>query len=252
MLALLSPSKTLDFETEKKLGKAVTPSLFENSLELISILKAKSQKDIQNLMKISDNLSELNYKRFQNFSDKMDGTNSKQAIFAFKGDVYDGLDSNSLSNDEIKFANNTIGILSGLYGFIKPLDNIQAYRLEMGTKLENQKGKNLYDFWSNKISEEINKNEQHLILNLASNEYFKAVNRKALKAKVIDIDFKEEKKGELKTIGIYAKKARGMMARYIVQNKLDSVEKIKEFNLDNYKFIKDLSSNKKFVFARKH
>lgn len=252
MLAILSPSKTLDFDSSRELADKSTPCLFNETLGLIEILKGKDKEEIKNLMKLSDKLAELNYERYQNFANKMTGTNSRQAIFAFKGDVYDGLDADSLNDPQIKAANDNIAILSGLYGLIRPLDLIQPYRLEMGTKLDNPKGKDLYKFWGDKISKRINELEDDLVINLASNEYFKAVNKNALNAKVVDINFKEDKDGKVKVIGIYAKKARGMMARYIVENKVKDLDEIKKFNSSGYKFSPEESDDEQLTFIRKH
>jgi cytoplasmic iron level regulating protein YaaA (DUF328/UPF0246 family) len=253
MLVLLSPSKTLDFESKiptSNLPKNATPVLLSESLKLIEILKKLSEKDIAKLMDLSPKLAKLNFDRFQSFQKKFTDKNSKTAIFAFKGDVYEGLDVDSLSTIEVKQAQNKIAILSGLYGLVRPLDLIQPYRLEMGTNLKNSAGNNLYKFWNEKISNEINQLEKNLIINLASNEYFKAVAIKNIKAKIVDIDFKEFKSGEYKTIGIFAKKARGLMARYIIQNNISKADNLKDFNLENYKFNKGFSNDSKLVFTR--
>lgn len=252
MLILLSPSKKLDFEKKFEEFKARQPIFKKEITELISILKNKNKGQIKNLMSLSDNLAQLNYNRYQSFSDKFNNRNSKQAIFAFKGDVYDGLDIESLNKTEIKNSDNKIAILSGLYGLLKPFDLMQPYRLEMGTNLKNKYGNNLYNFWGDKISERINELENNLIINLASNEYFKSVNKKKLKGELINIDFKENKNGKLSTIGIYAKKARGLMARFILKNNIETLDKIKDFNSEGYKFTANDSNKNKLVFIRKH
>ena len=253
MLALLSPSKKLDFDNEKTIGERGTPALIDDCKELLSLLRQKSQDEIKGLMDLSDNLAELNYQRYQNFAENIDDAKQKsRAIFAFKGDVYDGFNIESLEAEEIMHSNHKIAILSGLYGLLKPLDAMQPYRLEMGTKLENNRGKDLYDFWGDKITDQINKIEDDLVVNLASNEYFKAVKKSQLQAELLDVDFKENKKGQLKTIGLYAKKARGLMARFIVKNDISEKQAIKEFDYADYYFSTDLSADDKFVFVRDH
>jgi cytoplasmic iron level regulating protein YaaA (DUF328/UPF0246 family) len=217
---------------------------------LVENLKQKSVEDIQKLMKLSDKLSVLNYERYQEFSTDFNTHNSKAALFAFKGDVYTGLDADSFTNEDIQFATSCMRMLSGLYGVLRPLDLIQPYRLEMGTKLPVGKSKNLYEFWGNAISENLNSIEQNYIINLASNEYFKAVNKKVLNAQIIDIDFKEYKNNTYKTIGIYAKKARGKMLRFLIQNRITLPQKLQQFNEDNYEFNQELSTEHHWVFTR--
>jgi cytoplasmic iron level regulating protein YaaA (DUF328/UPF0246 family) len=207
MLTVISPSKTLDFNPCEKEYKIQKPYFIKESLDLISELKKLNVNDIKKLMNISDKLAELNHQRFLNFSEDFNIKNSKPAIFAFKGDVYEGFDANSLNEKEIEFANKKIAILSGLYGLLKPLDFIKPYRLEMGINFKYKKNSSLYEFWGNKISEKINELENEYLINLASNEYFTAVNKKILKPKIIDISFKEYKKGKLSVIGLFAKKA---------------------------------------------
>lgn len=220
------------------------------SLSLIDDLRKLTATDLQNLMKVSSKIAELNANRFHEWNLPFNETNAKAAIYAFKGDVYRGIDAVSLSKNDLIFAQEHLSLLSGLYGLLRPLDLMQAYRLEMGTKFINKRGKNLYEFWGNKITEEINKREQEYIINLASNEYFKAVNKKILKAEIITPVFKDEKNGMLKIISIYAKKARGMMTRYIIQNRMTNVEEIKNFNLGGYAFSENLSTDKEWVFTR--
>lgn len=222
----------------------------EESLSLIKDLRKLTTTNIQNLMKVSSKIAELNADRFLEWNLPFNETNAKAAIYAFKGDVYTGLDAESLSKDDIDFAQEHLSILSGLYGLLRPLDLMQAYRLEMGTKFANTGGKNLYEFWGNKITEEINKKEKEYIINLASNEYFKAVNKKILKAEIITPVFKDEKNGTLKVISFYAKKARGLMTRFIIQNRMINVEEIKNFNLGGYAFSENLSTDKEWVFTR--
>jgi len=227
----------------------LSPFLEESTL-LIKDLKKLRSTDIQHLMKVSSKIAELNAERFNNWNLPFNETNAKAAIYAFKGDVYTGLDAESLSEDDINFAQEHLSLLSGLYGLLRPLDLMQAYRLEMGTKFANKPSKNLYEFWGNKITEEINKREKDCVINLASNEYFKAVNKKVLNAEIISPVFKDEKNGTLKIISFYAKKARGMMTRFIIQNRIKNVEEIKNFNLGGYAFSENLSNNKEWIFTR--
>ncbi len=230
-----------------------TSSLYpfeKESTVLIKDLKKLKSIELQKLMKVSPKIAELNTERFNNWKLPFTSENAKAAIFAFKGDVYTGLDAESLSKKEIEFAQAHLSILSGLYGLLRPLDLMQAYRLEMGTKYGTSKGKDLYEFWADKITHEINSREEKTILNLASNEYFKAVNKKKLKAEIISPIFKDEKNGVLKVISFFAKKARGMMTRFIIQNHITNVEEIKNFNLGGYAFNESLSTDKEWVFTR--
>jgi len=254
MTILLSPAKSLDLDFKNKIGENKTPVFKKECLELVKILKKKSRGEIKNLMSLSDNLSELNYNRYQDFSNDFTEKNSKQAIFAFTGDVYKSFDSLSLSEADIKYADEHIKILSGLYGLISPLDYIQPYRLEMGTRLENKKGANLYHFWQEVLTDYLNKNADDIIINLASGEYIKAVKIKSLNKIFVDIDFKDRKNGQYKTIGINAKKARGKMARYLVTNRIENIDTIKKFSEDEYMFNAELSNldskSQKLVFTR--
>jgi len=210
--------------------------------------------DIKNLMGVSDNIAKLNEERYQEFKLGETKKNAHPAILTFAGEVYNGLQANSLNEQEIDFANDNLRILSGLYGILKPCDLIQAYRLEMGSHLANPAGKNLYNFWQEKLTKYLNDKEQNIIVNLASNEYFKAVKEKELEAPIITPVFKEFKNGDYKAIMMYAKKARGLMARYIIQNKIENWQKIKNFNLEGYIFNPEMSDldckNKKLVFTR--
>jgi len=249
MLAVISPSKTQDF-TKTDIVKYSQTRQAKQTLELIDILKLKSKDDIAKLMSISEKLANLNFDRFQEFSNEFNLNNAKQAILAFKGDVYNGIDAPSLTADDLDFAQENIRMLSGLYGVIRPLDLIQPYRLEMGTKLANPKGKNLYEFWGDDISKVLNINESETLINLASNEYFKGIDKKSLNANIIDIVFKENKNGKYKVIGIYAKRARGLMVRFIIKNRINSAEKLKEFNTEDYTFNTNISDEKTWVFTR--
>lgn len=243
MKILLSPSKTLDFDTDAKFLNSTQPQFLPDSEELVKVMKGYSADDIKNLMKVSDKIAQLNFDRYQNFKTPFSNDNAKPCIFAFRGDVYDGLRAEEFEREDIEFAQEHLRILSGLYGLLKPMDLMQAYRLEMGTKLKNPRGKDLYAFWGDKITEEIG---DDLVINLASNEYFKAVKPKNL----INVEFKENKDGQLKIIGLFAKKARGMMARYIIQNKITNPEDIKSFDHSGYEFREELSDGTNFVFAR--
>jgi hypothetical protein len=255
MLIVVSPAKTLDYETPPKTKINTLPDYLDDSQELINRLRCFSSLDIVELMKVSKKIADLNFDRYEAWNKKFTEKNAKQAALAFKGDVYTGLDAESFSAADFKFAQKHFRILSGLYGLLRPLDLMQPYRLEMGTKLETDRGKNLYEFWGSKITEGLNKQlkktKSNVLINLASNEYFKSVKPKELDAEIITPEFKEYKNGDYKMIGIYAKKARGMLSRYIIQNQLTDPEDIKSFSEDGYKFNKKLSTVNKWVFTRK-
>jgi cytoplasmic iron level regulating protein YaaA (DUF328/UPF0246 family) len=253
MLILLSPAKSLDFEPKPVLPQT-QPKFKPETLELASIMKEKSTGDLKKLMSISDKLADLNYQRYQQFSESFTRKNSKQAFFAFTGDVYQGLEAASLTEHQLEYAQEHVRMLSGLYGILRPFDVIQPYRLEMGTKLPTGRGKNLYDFWGDKIALQINKELKNqgsrVLINLASNEYFKAVDRATLKAEIYEIDFRELRGDEYKFISFNAKKARGFMTQYIVRKRLKDPEKIKGFDMEGYHFNEDLSKDKHWVFTR--
>ncbi|SMN16026.1 UPF0246 protein YaaA [uncultured Candidatus Thioglobus sp.] len=249
MLAVISPSKTQDFSTPDIHDHTFTRQLDESKV-LVNILKDKTQSELIKLMSISEKLATLNYGRFQDFSTPFNFKNSKQALLAFKGDVYTGIDVPNLSKKDLEFAQNHLRMLSGLYGVIRPLDLIAPYRLEMGTRLENPKGKNLYEFWGDKISKVLNEDEPEVIINLASNEYFKGIDQKALKAKIINIAFKEFKGDKYKIIGIYAKRARGLMVQYIIKNRIKNPQDLKAFSMEDYRFREDMSDSTTWVFTR--
>ena len=255
MLIVVSPAKTLDYETPAKTKTFTLPDYLDDSAELVHRMREFSSLDISELMKVSTKIADLNFDRFEAWNKKFTEKNAKQAVLAFKGDVYTGLDAESFSAKDFKFAQTHFRMLSGLYGMLRPLDLMKPYRLEMGTRLTNERGKNLYEFWGSKVTEGLNAQlkktkSQHLI-NLASNEYFKVVKPKELNAEIITPAFKEFKNGEYKMIGIYAKKARGLMSRYIIQNQLSDVEDLKSFNVDGYKYSKQLSKGNNWVFTRK-
>ena len=249
MLAIISLSKTQDF-SQCDIDIFSQTRQIESSNELIGILKNKSKSQIAKLMSISEKLSELNFDRFQNFQLPFTLKNAKQAILAFKGDVYNGINAPELSQEDLEFAQGKVRMLSGLYGVIRPLDLIQPYRLEMGTKLSNEKGGDLYDYWGSDISSILNEDESDLIVNLASNEYSKAIDKKTLNANILDIVFKEKKDDNYKVIGIYAKRARGLMVNYIIRNRLDKPEELKDFTDEGYRFDKGLSNDSSWVFLR--
>ena len=253
MLVFLSPAKTLDVSQALPTGNQ-KPKFSTHTIELVNILKGYNQGQLKKLMGISDKLAELNYERFQDFSLKYTQKNSKSAIRTFKGDVYVGLKAEDLSDKELAFAEKHVRILSGLYGILKPLDKIQPYRLEMGTALKNPKGKNLYEFWREILTAEVNKNIKKLknpfIVNLASKEYFSALNRKEIEAEIIDIGFKEYRGDKLQFVSFNAKKARGIMTRYIVKNRILDIESLKAFDLDGYGYDESLSSPSELLFTR--
>ena len=249
MLAIISPSKTQDF-SQCNLDVFPQTRQIESSNELIGLLKNQSKSQISKLMSLSEKLSELNFDRFQKFHLPFTLKNAKQAILAFKGDVYNGINAPDLTNEDLEFAQGKVRMLSGLYGVIRPLDLIQPYRLEMGTKLSNEKGNDLYDYWGSDISNVLNDDESDLIVNLASNEYFKAIDQNTLKANILDIVFKEKKGDAYKVIGIYAKRARGLMVNYIIRKRLENPEGLKDFSDEGYRFDKDLSSESSWVFLR--
>ena len=255
MLIVISPAKSLDF-SQKVNNKEKSEPIFLNEAQiLIEELRKYKHEELSSLMSISAKLAELNYERFIKWHLPFTSQNAKPAINVFKGDVYQSLDAKSLSAKEIKFANNHLRILSGLYGILSPLDIMQEYRLEMGTKLTNSKGKNLYDFWGNKITIAINKaieesSGEKVLINLASNEYFKSIQKKHLNYEVVTPVFKDYKNGQYKIISFFAKKARGLMSRFIIQNKINKAEDIKAFDLANYIFNPDLSKDREWVFTR--
>jgi len=255
MLIVVSPAKTLDYETPAKTSITTVPDFLNDSQELINRLRRFSSLDIAELMKVSKKIADLNFERYEAWNKKFTTKNAKQAVLAFKGDVYTGLDAESFTAKDFKYAQAHFRILSGLYGLLRPLDLMQPYRLEMGTRLETDRGKNLYEFWGSTITEGLNqqlkKIKSSYLINLASNEYFKSVKPKQLKAEIITPEFKEYKNGDYKMIGIYAKKARGMLSRYIIKNQLADPEGIKSFSDEGYKFNKSLSKGNKLVFTRR-
>lgn len=252
MKLVLSPAKSLDFESKLPTTKTSKAPYLDASERLNKVLKKKSAKSLSKLMSISDALGQLNYERNQSWELPFTQDNARQAIYAFNGDVYRGLDAYTIPKNKIEQVQDKVRILSGLYGILKPLDLIQPYRLEMGTKLSVGKHKSLYSYWRKDIVKALNDElkEDELFLNLASNEYFNAIDTKALKVPVIDIDFKEFKGGDYKTIGIFAKVARGSMTRYIIDINAETLDEVKGFNYEGYGFSEDMSTNSKLVFTR--
>ena len=252
MKILLSPAKSLDFKSEIPTIKT-SPICFEKEAQhLNSILKTKNPKELSDLMSISSKIADLNYERNHSWSLPFTTSNARQAVYAFSGDVYRGLDAYSIENDKIDFMQNSVRIISGLYGLIKPLDLIQPYRLEMGTKLSFDSNKNLYDFWRKKITEKLNNElfDNEPLINLASNEYFKAIDTKVIKSDIYSVNFKQFKNGSYKTIAIFSKKARGMMTRFIINNQIDDINGLKLFDYDDYSYHESLSNDKELVFTR--
>ena len=256
MLFLLSPAKSLDYETPVPADLPhTTPRFAHESAELIEVLRQKSPRQIAQLMHLSDELSALNVARYAAWSSRFTAKNSKQAALAFDGDVYRGLDAETLSNADLEWAQQHVCILSGLYGVLRPLDRLQPYRLEMGTKLATDRGSNLYRFWGEQISMYLNQrlrgNQDRVVVNLASVEYFKAVDRKALKARVIDCVFEETHGREHKVVGFFAKRARGLMARWAVLQRAAEPDALQGFDLEGYRFVKSASKPERLVFRRR-
>jgi len=255
MLIVISSAKTLDFETAPITKVHTQPEFLKESRQLVSQLKKLKPVEVSSLMKISDKLGALNFMRFNDWKTPFTLNNAKQAVLAFKGDVYTDIEAESFSSQDLKFAQKHLRILSGLYGILRPLDLIQAYRLEMGTQFNNKEGKDLYEFWDSKITNKINQDlkvsKSKTLINLASNEYFKSLQANDINAEIIVPVFKDYKNGKYKIISFFAKKTRGLMSAYIIKHKLKDPEDIKAFNLDGYKFYKSESSETNWVFQRK-
>ena len=255
MLSVISPAKTLDYETPLQTENFTQPVHLTQSRKLIKRLRELSAGDLSGLMHISDNLAELNQQRFKQWKTPFKPENARQALFAFKGDVYLGLDAYSLKQKDLEFAQEHLRILSGLYGLLRPLDLIQPYRLEMGTRLDTDQGSNLYQFWGDRITQSLNQelaqSDTRTLVNLASGEYFKSIKPKQLEAEIITPAFKEYRDGEYKFIQFYAKKARGLMARYLIDQRVDQAEGLKDFNYDGYGFDASLSNESEWVFSRR-
>jgi cytoplasmic iron level regulating protein YaaA (DUF328/UPF0246 family) len=255
MLLVLSPAKSLDYENPAPIEEHTLPDFISESAQLIGILRKYSLSEIAQLMSLSDKLAALNVARYEQWSKKFTDENSKQAIFAFNGDVYEGLDAPTLAKKSLKFAQEHVRVLSGLYGVLRPLDLMQAYRLEMGTSLQNPKGKDLYGFWGDKVTNHLNDelatHKTKVLLNLASDEYFKVVKSAQLAGEVISPVFQDEKAGQYKIISFYAKRARGLMTRFILDHQIDRPDDLKDFDLEGYRYAPKESSPSKPVFRRK-
>lgn len=254
MLMVISPAKTLDYDSPLPTDEFSRPAMLKDSAELVDTMRGYSPDDLVSLMKISQKLGELNAQRYMEWGTPFNLKNARQAIYAFKGDVYTGLDAGSLSEDDLAFAQEHLRILSGLYGLLRPLDLMQAYRLEMGTSLVNPRGDDLYQFWGDKITRAVNKQlkalDSAVLVNLASNEYFKSLQPTALNAEVITPVFKDFKNGKYKIISFYAKKARGLMSAYAIKKRITDVEQLKKFNVDGYRYDRKSSTANEWVFLR--
>lgn len=254
MIIVISPAKTLDFDIKNENLPMSKPRFLDKSQEIINEIKKYDSFSLEKLMKISSKLAKLNEERFDRWTKELD--NAKQCLLAFKGDVYRGMDVMSLSDPELFYANEHLRILSGLYGVLRPLDGINEYRLEMGTKLNVNNNKDLYEFWDKDLEEsllnELSNHKNKILINLASNEYFKAVEglKENNEIKVVTPIFKEYREDKYKIIAINAKRARGLMTRYIIQNEIEDISKIKKFNLDGYEFNEEMSSDTEYVFTR--
>lgn len=254
MLLVISPAKTLDYETPPVTPRHTQPQHLDHAQELIQQLRTLAPNEIAELMHLSDKLAGLNAARYGSWHPEFTPANAKQALLAFKGDVYTGLDAESFAEADFDFAQRHLRMLSGLYGLLRPLDLMQPYRLEMGTKLANARGKDLYAFWGTRISEWLNEalaeQGDDVLLNLASNEYFSAVKRSALKARVINVDFKDLKNGQHKIISFYAKKARGMMSRFVIEERISDPTQLKQFDVQGYYYSAEQSKAEHLVFLR--
>ncbi|MBA4502395.1 peroxide stress protein YaaA [Marinobacterium marinum] len=254
MLTLVSPAKTLDYDSPLATQVYSQPRFIDHSRELIDTLRQLSVQDIAELMKLSDKLAALNVARYESWEPAHATDNARQALLAFKGDVYAGLDAESFTAADFEFAQRHLRILSGLYGVLRPLDLLEPYRLEMGTRLKNPRGDNLYQFWGNLITEALNEelaeHSAEVVINLASNEYFKAVKPRQLNARLITPVFKDLKNGQYKIISFYAKKARGLMSRYMIRNRIETPEALQQFDLEGYYFSPEQSQGDTWVFLR--
>ena len=254
MLIVISPAKTLDYDTPPVTGRSSEPRFLDRSRQLIDNLRNYSALDLAELMKLSMKLAELNFERYYDWKLPFTPKNAKQAVLAMKGDVYTGLDAESFCEEDFVFAQAHLRILSGLYGVLRPLDLMQPYRLEMGTRLPSAHGKDLYAFWGTTITEAVNRDlaaqGDDVLINLASNEYFKSIKPRLVNGRIITPQFKEAKDGGYRMIGVYAKRARGLMSRFIIENRLSDPEAIKEFTLDGYRYNDALSQGEQWVFTR--
>lgn len=254
MLMVISPAKTLDFTSPLATDRFTQPALLDDAHKLIAVARKLTPRQIGSLMSISDKLADLNAGRFQNWQTPFTPDNARQAILAFKGDVYTGLQAETFNEKDFDFAQQHLRMLSGLYGLLRPLDLMQPYRLEMGVKLENPAGKDLYSFWGERLTDALNaalaEQGDDILINLASDEYFKAVQPKKLQGRIIKPVFLDEKNGKFKVISFYAKKARGLMSRYIITHRLTKPAQLQQFDVDGYCFTADESSDHELVFKR--
>ena len=254
MIITLSPSKGQDFETPTPSDIHTLPDQLQDSQLLINEAKKLNSEDVSQLMAVSENISNLNVQRFQDWNIDFNTQNAKAALFAFKGDVYSGIQKDKYNDDDLAYAQDHLRILSGLYGALRPMDLIQPYRLEMKTRLTNPRGDNLYQFWGDKITQQLNQSlegqTEKVLINLASNEYFKSVKPKVLDGRILSVNFKETKDGKTRVIAIFAKKARGMMADFILRNRIEHIEDIKDFGAEGYKFNQKESTDDNWVFSR--
>ncbi len=259
MILVISPAKALDYETPPTTAIFTQPDFLDHAAELIEVLREKSPAQIAELMSLSDPLSSLNVARYASWSRPFAADNAKQALLAFNGDVYEGLDAKTLDDDDLAWAQDHLRILSGLYGVLRPLDLMQAYRLEMGTRLANPRGKNLYEFWGERITDELNRllareeeaGRERVLLNLASDEYFKSVKPKKLAGRIVTPVFEDWKGGRYKIISFYAKRARGLMSRYVITRRIDEVDALQGFDAEGYAFAADASDADTLVFRRR-
>lgn len=250
MLVVISPAKKLDYSSSIEAPLLSQPALLDHAEELSKGLKRLAPQDVSSLMHLSDKLGALNYERFQEWQTPFSADNARAAVLAFKGDVYQGLDADNMSAADLHWAQDHLRILSGLYGVLRPLDLMQAYRLEMGTKFANSRGKDLYQFWGDIITAELNQVGSSVLVNLASNEYFKSVRKKDITARIVTPVFMDKKDDKYKIISFYAKKARGLMSRYIIQNRITKIEQITKFDSDGYLYNAALSEPDAPVFLR--
>ena len=250
MLVVISPAKKLDYSSSIEAPLLSQPALLDHAEELSQGLKKLAPQDVSSLMHLSDKLGTLNYQRFQEWQIPFNSDNARAAVLAFKGDVYQGLAADNMSAADLHWAQDHLRILSGLYGVLRPLDLMQAYRLEMGTKFANQRGKDLYQFWGDIITGELNRVGSSVLVNLASNEYFKSVRKKDIAARIVTPVFMDKKDDKYKIISFYAKKARGLMSRHIIQNRITEIEQINQFDSDGYQYNAALSEADAPVFLR--
>jgi len=259
MILVISPAKALDYESPVAVSTHTQPDFLDDSAALIEVLREKSPADVVELMSLSDPLATLNVARYASWSRPFSAENARQAVLAFNGDVYEGLDAKSLGEDDLAWAQDHLRILSGLYGVLRPLDLMQAYRLEMGTRLANPRGKNLYAFWGERITDALNgllareedAGRERVLLNLASDEYFKAVKPRKLEGRIVTPVFEDWKGGRYKVISFYAKRARGLMSRYVITNRIDEVKALQGFDGEGYSFAAEASDADTLVFRRR-